>query len=86
MKEEEVSILKDTETTRRKPATISFLCDRDPINTHAAASFVAVDPDECAYFFEVRSQHHACAGVELAHTRQRRTRLPTGRCRASTPP
>ncbi len=61
--EEEVSILKDTETTRRKSATISFLCDRDPINTHAAASFVAVDPDECAYFFEVRSQH-ACAGVE----------------------
>ncbi len=48
---------------RRKSATISFLCDRDPINTRAAASFVGVDPDECAYFFEVRSQH-ACAGAE----------------------
>ncbi|KAH8898135.1 mannose 6-phosphate receptor domain-containing protein [Thozetella sp. PMI_491] len=51
------------DTTRRKSATISFLCDRDPLNTHAAASFVGVDPDECAYFFEVRSQH-ACAGAE----------------------
>lgn len=49
-------------STRRKSATISFLCDRDP-DTPTAASFVGTDPDECAYFFEVRSQH-ACAGVE----------------------
>lgn len=46
---------------RRKSATISFLCDRDAATT--TASFVAVDPDECAYFFEVRSEH-ACAGAE----------------------
>ena len=50
-------------TTRRKSLTISFLCDRDPLNTLAAASFINTDPDECAYFFEVRSQH-ACAGAE----------------------
>ena len=49
-------------TTRRKSATISFLCDRDP-DTPTAASFVGVDPDECAYFFEVRSRH-ACAAAE----------------------
>jgi cation-dependent mannose-6-phosphate receptor len=47
---------------RRKSATISFLCDHDP-DTPTAASFVGTDPDECAYFFEVRSQH-ACAGAE----------------------
>ncbi|KAK3986439.1 mannose-6-phosphate receptor binding domain-containing protein [Cladorrhinum sp. PSN332] len=49
-------------TIRRKSATISFLCDHDP-ETPTAASFVGVDPDECAYFFEVRSQH-ACAMAE----------------------
>ncbi|KAK4448840.1 mannose-6-phosphate receptor binding domain-containing protein [Podospora aff. communis PSN243] len=47
---------------RRKSATISFLCDRDP-DVVTSASFVGTDPDECAYFFEVRSQH-ACAGAE----------------------
>lgn len=49
-------------TTRRKSALISFLCDRDP-DTPTAASFVGTDPDECAYFFEVRSKH-ACAAAE----------------------
>ena len=47
---------------RRKSATISFLCDRDP-DVVTSASFVGTDPEECAYFFEVRSQH-ACAGAE----------------------
>ncbi|KAK4099031.1 mannose 6-phosphate receptor domain-containing protein [Parathielavia hyrcaniae] len=47
---------------RRKSATISFLCDHDP-DTPTAFSFVGTDPDACAYFFEVRSQH-ACAGAE----------------------
>jgi cation-dependent mannose-6-phosphate receptor len=47
----------------RKSATISFLCDRDPMASAAVASFVGVDPYECAYFFEVRSPH-ACAGAE----------------------
>lgn len=46
----------------RKSATISFLCDHDP-DVSTAISFVGTDPDECAYFFEARSQH-ACAGVE----------------------
>ncbi|KAK0630875.1 mannose-6-phosphate receptor binding domain-containing protein [Bombardia bombarda] len=47
---------------RRKSTVISFLCDRDA-DTPTTASFVGTDPDECAYFFEVRSQH-ACAGAE----------------------
>ncbi|KAK3334473.1 mannose-6-phosphate receptor binding domain-containing protein [Neurospora tetraspora] len=50
------------EKIRRKSATISFLCDRSPDNP-TAVSFVGTDPDECSYFFEVRSQH-ACAGAE----------------------
>ncbi|KAK3399525.1 mannose-6-phosphate receptor binding domain-containing protein [Sordaria brevicollis] len=50
------------EKVRRKSATISFLCDRSP-DTPTAVSFVGTDPDECSYFFEVRSQH-ACAGAE----------------------
>ncbi|KAH8674184.1 mannose-6-phosphate receptor binding domain-containing protein [Xylariales sp. PMI_506] len=55
---------KETDAVeRRKSATISFLCDTNPVATGAAVSFVGVDPDECSYFFEVRSQH-ACAGVE----------------------
>ncbi|KAL2128353.1 hypothetical protein VTI74DRAFT_9294 [Chaetomium olivicolor] len=53
---------KKKDDKRRKSATISFLCDRDP-DTPTAFSFVGTDPDECAYFFEVRSQH-ACAGAE----------------------
>lgn len=47
----------------RKSAIISFLCDHDPGATHAAVHFVGVDPDECAYFFEARSQH-ACLSAE----------------------
>lgn len=53
---------KNKETERRKSATISFLCDHDP-EVSTTASFVSADPDECAYFFEVRSQH-ACATAE----------------------
>ncbi|KAH6898268.1 putative vacuolar sorting receptor [Thelonectria olida] len=51
------------DTKRRKSTTISFLCDRDPGATQASVSFVGTDPDECAYFFEVRSSH-ACAHAE----------------------
>ena len=47
---------------RRKSATFAFLCDRDPLETTAHISFVGT-PDECAYFFKVRSPH-ACAGAE----------------------
>jgi len=46
----------------RKSASISFLCDHDP-DTPTAISFAMADPYECAYFFEVRSQH-ACASAE----------------------
>ncbi|EGR48691.1 uncharacterized protein TRIREDRAFT_61584 [Trichoderma reesei QM6a] len=53
---------ESTSKTRRKSATISFLCDRDP-GTTTAVSFVGVDPDECSYFFEARSVH-ACAHAE----------------------
>lgn len=54
---------KDKTTVRRKSATVSFLCDRDPGSTQASVSFVGTDPDECAYFFEARSVH-ACAHAE----------------------
>ncbi|KAL7792449.1 mannose-6-phosphate receptor binding domain-containing protein [Trichoderma ceciliae] len=53
---------ESTSKVRRKSATISFLCDRDP-GTTTAVSFVGVDPDECSYFFEARSVH-ACAHAE----------------------
>lgn len=52
-----------TDSKRRKSTTISFLCDRDPGATQANVAFVGTDPDECAYFFEVRSSH-ACAHAE----------------------
>jgi cation-dependent mannose-6-phosphate receptor len=61
-KDEDKDKEKEKDTKRRKSATISFLCDHDP-DTPTAFSFVGTDPDECAYFFEVRSQH-ACAGAE----------------------
>lgn len=49
----------------RKSSVISFLCERDPLAPLATLSFVGVSPDECAYFFEVRSQA-ACATAEPA--------------------
>ena len=54
---------KPKDKRRRKSTTISFHCDRDPGTTSASISFVGTDPDECAYFFEVRSSH-ACAHAE----------------------
>lgn len=53
--------------SRRKSATISFHCDKDPqaTTTSASATFVGVDPDECAYNFEVLSIA-ACVGAEPA--------------------
>ena len=51
-----------TATTRRKSATFAFLCDRDPLETTAHVSFVGT-PDQCAYFFKIRSPH-ACAIAE----------------------
>ncbi|KAH8176516.1 autophagy-related protein 27 domain-containing protein [Sarocladium implicatum] len=54
---------KSTDNTRRKSATISFHCDRDPGVGSASISFIGTDPDECAYFFEARSIH-ACAHAE----------------------
>ncbi|KAH7374490.1 mannose-6-phosphate receptor binding domain-containing protein [Plectosphaerella cucumerina] len=53
----------DARATRRKSATISFHCDPEQVGGQVGVSFVATDPDECAYFFEVRSQH-ACARAE----------------------
>jgi len=51
---------REKEPKRRKTATFEFRCDRD--GPEAAVTFVHT-PDECAYFFRVRSMH-ACAGVE----------------------
>ncbi|KAI9692285.1 MAG: Cation-independent mannose-6-phosphate receptor CI-MPR [Bathelium mastoideum] len=47
----------------RKSTVISFLCDRDPLKADAVVAFVASSPDECTYFFEVRSLA-ACGGSE----------------------
>ncbi|KAI9740694.1 MAG: Cation-independent mannose-6-phosphate receptor CI-MPR [Claussenomyces sp. TS43310] len=47
----------------RKSTIISFHCEKDPLATLPVTSFVGTDPDECAYFFEVRSQA-ACGGAE----------------------
>lgn len=47
----------------RKSATISFICEKDPLVATSSASFVGTDPDECSYFFEFRSRD-ACAGSE----------------------
>jgi len=56
---------KPKDSTRKKSATISFHCDKDPLATTASATFVSVDPDECAYSFEVLSKS-ACVGAEPA--------------------
>lgn len=53
----------DGEVTRRKSALISFHCEKDPVITQTPPTFVGTDPDECAYFFEIRSVH-ACGGSE----------------------
>lgn len=53
-------------TTRRKSTIISLLCEKEPLAPkapQAAVAFVGASPDECAYFFEVRSPA-ACAGAE----------------------
>ncbi|KXH38131.1 hypothetical protein CSAL01_09525 [Colletotrichum salicis] len=50
-------------TKRRKSATISFHCDTEQVGGAAHISFVGSDPDDCAYFFEARSQH-ACPRAE----------------------
>lgn len=56
---------KDAKGGRRKSATISFHCDKDPLSTGAIASYASVDPDECAYFFEMLSPI-ACGGAAPA--------------------
>jgi len=50
---------------QRKSTLISFLCDRDPLSPKASVAFVGASPDECTYFFEVRSSA-ACGGVSAA--------------------
>lgn len=54
---------KPKSSPMRKSATISFHCERDPLKSLAAVSFIGTDPYQCAYFFEVRSPY-ACAGSE----------------------
>jgi len=53
------------EGIRRKSTTISFHCETDPVMSRPQISYVGTDPDECAYFFEIRS-HAACPGAEPA--------------------
>ncbi|KAK5989843.1 Putative mannose 6-phosphate receptor-like protein [Cladobotryum mycophilum] len=61
-KVETIEASDSTVKTKRKSATISFLCDKDP-GSSTAVSFVGTDPEECAYFFEARSAH-ACGHAE----------------------
>ncbi|KAL0932409.1 vacuolar sorting receptor [Colletotrichum truncatum] len=61
--QKKASAEKDDKTTRRKSATISFHCDTEQVGGAAHISFVGSDPDDCAYFFEARSQH-ACPRAE----------------------
>ncbi|EPE32457.1 Mannose 6-phosphate receptor [Glarea lozoyensis ATCC 20868] len=49
------------EGSGRKSTIISFHCDKDPLASAPSVSFVGVDPDECAYSFEVLSKD-ACIG------------------------
>ena len=56
---------KPNSPTHRKSTLISLLCDRDPLAPQASVAFIGVSPDECAYFFEVRSAA-ACGGVSDA--------------------
>ncbi|CAG8951138.1 hypothetical protein HYFRA_00006536 [Hymenoscyphus fraxineus] len=49
----------------RKSTTISFHCDKDPLASAPSISFVSVDPDECAYSFEVLSKE-ACISAQPA--------------------
>jgi cation-dependent mannose-6-phosphate receptor len=56
---------KSSKSGRRKSTTISFHCDKDPMATGAIASYAGVDPDECAYFFEILSPV-ACGGATPA--------------------
>jgi cation-dependent mannose-6-phosphate receptor len=56
---------KETTGSRRKSAIISFHCDKDPLSTTSSATFVGVDPDECAYSFEVLSRD-ACTQAQPA--------------------
>ena len=51
----------------RKSTLISLLCEKDRTSEapKASVAFVGASPDECAYFFEVRSAA-ACPGVSDA--------------------
>lgn len=51
---------------RYKSTLISLLCDRDPLLSKPAISFVGAI-DDCFYSFEVRTGA-ACAGVEATHS------------------
>ncbi|KAI1434873.1 mannose-6-phosphate receptor binding domain-containing protein [Xylaria sp. CBS 124048] len=63
LKSKSVDSDTDAEDIRRKSATLFFSCDRDLIGNNALVSFIAVDPDECAYVFKVKSPH-ACSSAE----------------------
>lgn len=52
-------------TARKKSTLISFLCDRESLDSKVHLSFVGASPDECTYFFEARSSA-ACGGAIAA--------------------
>ena len=55
---------KTSSEMRRKTTVISLLCERDPVASKAAISFVWWSEDECSYFFEARA-YAACPSAEV---------------------
>ena len=63
--EEDRDKRKKKSDVRRKSSIISFLCEKDTYDStkpKVSVSFVGASPDECAYFFEARSQL-SCGGA-----------------------
>lgn len=52
----------DDSKGRRKSTLLSLTCDRESLAAKAHVSFIGASPDECTYFFEVKSIA-ACGGV-----------------------
>lgn len=52
----------DESKRRRKSTLLSLTCDRESLAAKAHVSFIGASPDECTYFFEVKSIA-ACGGV-----------------------
>ena len=61
---QDVDTLAATGSERRKNTIISLLCEDEPTAPKASLAFLA-SPDECTYFFELRTPY-ACPAVNVA--------------------